>query len=84
MKKYNLRAVVIKSIKYKDADKIFTQFSKEMGKISANARGVRKISSRRAGNLDTLNLVSVAIRTSDNGFNDIEEVKTLESSLINS
>lgn len=79
MKKYNLQAIVIKSIKYKDADKIFTLFSKELGKISAIARGVRKISSRRAGNLDTLNLVSIAIRNNDNGFNDIEEVKTLES-----
>jgi DNA repair protein RecO (recombination protein O) len=79
MKRYNTQAFVLKNIKYKDADKIFTLFSKEMGKISAVARGVRKISSRRAGNLDTLNLVSISIRENLNAFNDIEEVKTLES-----
>jgi DNA repair protein RecO (recombination protein O) len=79
MKRYNTQAFVLKNIKYKDADKIFTLFSKDLGKISALARGVRKISSRRAGNLDTLNLVSISIRENPNAFNDIEEVKTLES-----
>lgn len=79
MKRYNTQAFVLKNIKYKDSDKIFTLFSKDLGKISAVARGVRKISSRRAGNLDTLNLVSISIRENLNAFNDIEEVKTLES-----
>ena len=62
MKKYNTKAIVLKSVKYKDADKIFTLFTKEYGKISAIGRGVRKINSRRSGNLDTLNYVSVGIR----------------------
>lgn len=79
MKKYNTRAVVLKNIKYKDSDKIFTLFTKEFGKISSIARGVRKISSRRGGNLDTLNLVSVNIREDSSGFKNIEEVRTLES-----
>ena len=79
MKKYNSRAVVLKSTKYKDSDKIFTLFTREYGKISAIARGVRKISSRRSGNLDTLNLISVKIHEGRNGIKNIEEVKTLES-----
>lgn len=79
MKKFNTQAFVLKNIKYKDTDKIFTLFSKDLGKISAIARGVRKINSRRAGNLDTLNLVSISIRENSNSFNDVEEVKTLES-----
>jgi DNA repair protein RecO (recombination protein O) len=79
MKKYNARAVVLKSVKYKDSDKIYTLFTKEYGKISAIARGVRKISSRRSGNLDTLNLVSVSFRDENLGHRSIEEVKTIES-----
>ena len=79
MKNFNTQAVVLKNIKYRDSDKIFTLFTREHGKISALARGVRKISSRRAGNLDTLNLVSVSIHERSNGFKDIKEVKTLES-----
>jgi DNA repair protein RecO (recombination protein O) len=79
MKKYNSRAVVLRSLKYKDSDKIYTLFTKEYGKISAIARGVRKISSRRSGNLDTLNLISVKIHEGGNGIKNIEEVKTIES-----
>jgi DNA repair protein RecO (recombination protein O) len=79
MKKYNSRAVVLRNFKYKDSDKIFTLFTKEYGKISALARGVRKISSRRSGNLDTLNLISVKIHEERSGIKNIEEVKTLES-----
>lgn len=79
MKKYNTKAVVLKSLKYRDSDKIFTLLTKENGKISAIARGVRKISSRRGGNLDTLNLVLVSIYEDGAGFKSIEEVKTIES-----
>jgi len=79
MKKYNTKAIVLKSIRYKDADKIFTLLTKNDGKTSGIARGVRKISSRRGGNLDTLNYIHVKIHESGKGFKNIEEVKTLES-----
>lgn len=79
MKKYNTQAIVLKSSKFRDADKIFTLYTKSEGKISAIARGVRKISSRRAGNLDSLNVISVKIIESNGGFKNIEEVKTLQS-----
>lgn len=79
MKTYNTEAIVIKSIRYKDSDRIYTLFTEYNGKISAIARGVRKISSRRSGNLDTLNHIYVKIRESSKGFKSIEEVKTLET-----
>jgi DNA repair protein RecO (recombination protein O) len=79
VKKYNTQAIVLKSTRFKDADKIFTLYTKDEGKVSAIARGVRKISSRRAGNLDTLNVIKVKIHESKNGFKNIEEVKTLQS-----
>lgn len=79
MRKFNTNAIVLKSIKYRDSDKIFTLFTKDYGKISAIARGVRKISSRRSGNLDTLNFVDVSIHEDSRGFKNIEEVRTIES-----
>lgn len=79
MKKYNTEAIVLKSINYKDKDKIYTLFTEEYGKISAIGRGVRKISSRRGGNLDSLNHISIKITERDNGFKDIDEVVTLNS-----
>ena len=79
MKKVNTVAVVLKSINYKDSDKIYTLLSKDLGKISAIARGVRKISSRRAGNLDTLNLVKVGLSEGLGGMRQIDEVSGLNS-----
>lgn len=79
MKKYNTEAIVLKSINYKDKDKIYTLFTEEYGKISAMGRGVRKISSRRGGNLDSLNHISIKITERDNGFKDIDEVVTINS-----
>lgn len=80
MSQYKVEAIVLKSINYKDSDKIYTLFTKEKGKLSAMAKGVRKISSRRAGNLDSLNHVVAGI-TEGNGKNYkiITEVKTLNS-----
>ena len=79
MKKINTVAVVLKSINYKDSDKIYTLLTKDLGKISAIARGVRKISSRRAGNLDKLNLVKVGLSEGLGGMRQIDEVSGLNS-----
>ncbi|HBY10109.1 DNA repair protein RecO [candidate division WWE3 bacterium RIFOXYC2_FULL_42_13] len=79
MKKVNTVAVVLKSINYRDSDKIYTLLSKDLGKIPAIARGVRKISSRRAGNLDTLNLVKVGLSEGLGGMRQIDEVSGLNS-----
>ncbi|HSX39786.1 MAG TPA: DNA repair protein RecO, partial [Candidatus Saccharimonadales bacterium] len=79
MSRYNLECIVLKSLNYKDTDKIYTLFSKSKGKITAKANGIRKISSKRAGNMDTLNHVSIAINESASGFKTISEVKGLNS-----
>lgn len=76
---FTTKAVVLKNIIHKDADKIYTLLSQDKGKITGIAKGVRKISSRRSGNLDTLNLVEVHLNPHKSGFNYITEVKTLET-----
>lgn len=72
----NYECIVLKCLNYKDTDKIYTLYSKERGKFSASARGVRKISSKRGGNLDTLNHIIVSIREGSKGFSYITEVKS--------
>lgn len=42
-----------------EADKILTILTKRLGKISIIAKGVRRISSRRAGSVELLNQVSI-------------------------
>ena len=79
MARYNVEAIVLKKVNFGETDRIYTLFTKEKGKIRAVAKGVRKISSRRGGNLDTLNLATINLTESNGGFNSIVEVKTLNS-----
>ncbi|MFC1621879.1 DNA repair protein RecO [Patescibacteria group bacterium] len=72
-------AFVIKNINLKDADKMFTILTPQKGKISALAKGVRKINSRRAGNLDTLNKISVQLNKSKGDMYYITEAKALKT-----
>lgn len=77
MNRFKTECIVLKALNYKDADKIYTLFSRDYGKISAIAHGVRKISSRRAGSLDTLNHVVVEISENHRSFKTINEIKLL-------
>ena len=77
--KYNLECIVLRSINYKDTDKIYTLLSKEKGKISARAIGVRKINSKRLGSLDSLNHIIIGIAESSRGHKTITEVSYLNT-----
>ena len=55
------RGVVIKRINYGEADKILTIFTERFGKVKAIAKGVRKISSKMAGNLEPFNLINLQL-----------------------
>ena len=79
MARYSVEAIVLKNINFRDSDKIFTLFAKDKGKITATGKGVRKISSRRGGNLDTLNHVVIGLSETAGGFKVITEAKTLNS-----
>jgi DNA repair protein RecO (recombination protein O) len=79
VRNYNINGIVLKSVNYKDSDKIYSILTRELGKISVLGKGVRKISSRRGGNLDTINLISAKISESNRGFRQVEEVKTINS-----
>lgn len=57
----NFDALVLKNINFKDSDKIYSLFVRDLGKISCKAKGVRKFSSKRMSSLDTLNFLRVGI-----------------------
>ncbi len=75
----NFEAIVLKKINYKDTDRIYTLLSKERGKISVLAKGVRRINSKRSGSLDTMNQVVVGIAENSAGFMTLTEVKSINS-----
>lgn len=50
--------IILKRRNFGEADRILTIFSPNMGKISVMAKGVRRITSRRGGNVELLNRAS--------------------------
>lgn len=54
------RVTVIKSVNYSEADKILTVFGKYNGKFSIMAKGIRKITSKNRGNMQTLSTSEIS------------------------
>ena len=79
MNSYNIKGLVLKSTNYKDTDKIYSLLCYKLGKINVLGKGVRKISSRRAGNLDTLNIIEGRINEGRGGIKIIEEAKAIDT-----
>jgi DNA repair protein RecO (recombination protein O) len=51
---------VIKSVNYGEADKILTVFGKYNGKFALMAKGIRKITSKNRGNMQTLSTSNIS------------------------
>lgn len=79
MPSFNTKAIVLKNYQHQDTDKIYTLFSKDKGRISVIGKGVRKVTSRRAGNMDTLNNIEVQINKHKSGIYYLQEVKTIST-----
>jgi len=61
MPTYKAKAIVLKSYKLGEADKIIKMYSKEKGMISAVAKGVRKTKSRFGGRLELNNIIDIEL-----------------------
>lgn len=71
-------AFVIRRINVGEADRFITLFTRENGKIDVLAKGVRKITSRRASFLEPLNLIHfTTIKTKKNHV--LTEIELIES-----
>ena len=57
-------AIVIRRARLKDADRVITFFTHELGKVAAVAKGVRKSSSKLAGHLEILNHTVITLARS--------------------
>lgn len=55
MQTLKTEGIILKRRNFGEADRILTVFSPQMGKISVMAKGVRRITSRRGGNVELLN-----------------------------
>lgn len=61
-------AIVLRKRSLLNQDKIVTLFTKELGKIKAFAKGIKKITSRRLPHVQTANLINVVLYRKDSRF----------------
>ena len=61
-------AIVLKKRSLPNQDKIITLFTKELGKLSAFAKGIKKITSRRLPHVQTANLINVVLYKKDERY----------------
>lgn len=75
---FKTKGIVLKARDYKDADRLYTIFTIDHGKLVLRAQAVKKINSKLAGHLEPLNLVDLFIAQAK-GFNKIGGAQTIKS-----
>ena len=77
-KSYKTEGVILKSSNFSEADKILTIFTKHFGKVSVIAKGIRRITSRKGGNLELFNQVRIFVAKGKN-MDIVTEVEVINS-----
>ena len=77
---YKTEAIVLKHSPLGEADRIYTLYTPTFGKLRALAKGVRRITSRKAGHLEPLTRAALLLAQGQN-LDIITECKTLEAYL---
>lgn len=78
MRAFKTEGIILKRRNFGEADRILTVFTLQKGKLSILAKGVRRITSRRAGNVELLNRVSIFLHQTK-GLPILTEAVGLES-----
>lgn len=74
---YKAEGIILKRKNVGEADRILTIFTKEYGKVRAIAKGIRKMTSRRAPHLEIFMRVNVMLHTGKT-LESISEVTSVE------
>src|SRR5512144_2090290 len=77
---YQVYGIVLKRHDLGEADKIVTLFTRDQGKITVKAKGLRKVTSRRAGSLELFHQVKALIIPGKSTFDIIADVELIQSS----
>jgi len=75
---YKSEGVVLKRNNFGEADKIVTVFSKHYGKVSLLAKGIRRMTSRKRGNLEVFNQVTF-FAVKGKGMDIVTETELVQS-----
>lgn len=66
MRAYKTTGVVLRRVNYSEADRILTLLTPDHGKVSAIAKGVRKVKSRLGGSLELFSVVELMLHPGRN------------------
>ena len=75
----HFRAIVVRHTNYDEADRFITFLTPYQGKVSALAKGVRKLSSRKAGHLQPFTYVDVQLSKGKGASWLVTQVSTIEA-----
>ena len=75
----HFRAIVVRHVNYDEADRFITFLSPFQGKVSALAKGVRKLNSRKAGHLQPFTYVDVQLSKGRGASWLVTQVSTIEA-----
>lgn len=78
MRSYKTEGIILKRQRLGEADLLLTIFSKSKGKMKVLAKGARKPTSRKGGNLELFNLVKISVSRGRN-LDLVTEVETVSS-----
>lgn len=75
---YKTEGIILKRANFGEADRILTIYTKHYGKIRALAKGVRKVTSRKGGNVEAFNHVSLFLAQGKN-LDIVSEAQVINS-----
>ena len=78
MRTYSDEGIVLARRNFGEADRILSIYSKNHGRISAIAKGIRKVTSKKRGHLEVFSYINFQI-TNGHGIGILTEVETLNS-----
>jgi DNA repair protein RecO (recombination protein O) len=76
---FTTEALVIGSMRYGEADRIVTLYTRDRGRLSAIAKGVRRIKSKTGGRLEPFTLVRASFHTGRGSLYTVAGVETLRT-----
>lgn len=78
MRTFKTTGIVIRRKNIGEADRILTIYTKDMGKLQVKAKGVRKITSKRASHIEPLNIAVMTLYKGE-GMHVLTEVEATNS-----
>lgn len=79
---FTTQGFILKKSNRSEADRVFTLFTKDLGKITAIGKGVRRLGSKKRGHLEVFSKIKVSISQSGD-FYYISEATTLDNYIAN-